>query len=97
MITEHKISAELTTQLLGSIQADVHSLKEELSQHILVDTEAMEAHKDHHNYIEILIKKEEQRIAFRQAIIEKTVSSLLWSASVGTLALLWQFIKDHWR
>jgi hypothetical protein len=61
------------------------------------DEALTKAHIDHHNYIEVLIKKEEQRIAFRRAIIEKTLGALLWSAITGAGVLLLQVLKDHWR
>lgn len=53
-------------------------------------------HEAHHRYIETLIAKEEQRIKFRQAIIEKTIAALLWSVIVfigyAVLAYLKQLI-----
>lgn len=54
-------------------------------------------HASHHKYIDVLIEREEQRIAFRQAIIEKTLSSLLWSVMAGTGVLLWQGFMSHFK
>ena len=57
----------------------------------------LDLHQKHHEYIDTLLKKEEQRIAFRKAVIEKTLSSLIWSALVGAVTLLINTFKDHWK
>lgn len=54
-------------------------------------------HQLHHQFIDVLIKKEEQRLRFRQAIIEKTLASLLWSGIAGGGVFIVTLIKDHWR
>lgn len=56
-----------------------------------------EEHNLHHKFIETLIKREEQRIQFRQSVIEKTVSSLVWSSLVVTLTYAFTVFKDHWK
>lgn len=62
----------------------------------IVITDA-DLHAQHHQYIETLIRKEEQRIAFRQAVIEKTTASLLYSGVIaGGLYILDQ-VKAHWK
>lgn len=50
-------------------------------------------HEKHHQYITTLIEKEQQKIAFRQAVIEKTTASLIWSAIVGIGYAILNYIK----
>lgn len=54
-----------------------------------------EVHDLHHQYISTLIQKEEQRIAFRQSVIEKTTAALIWSLLVGVATAVWAYLKDH--
>ena len=51
-------------------------------------------HEKHHQYITTLIEREQQRMAFRQAVIEKTTSSLIWSIIVGIGLALWNQLKN---
>jgi hypothetical protein len=44
----------------------------------------VEDHDDHHEWLKIVIAKEKQRIAFRQAVIEKSLTALLVSAATAT-------------
>jgi hypothetical protein len=55
-----------------------------------------ETHIKHHEYLALLIEREKQRAAFRQAIIEKTLASLLWTAVVAICTFGWAYIKGHW-
>ena len=50
-------------------------------------------HEKHHQYITTLIEKEQQKIAFRQAVIEKTTASLIWSAIVGLGYAVFNYLK----
>lgn len=54
-----------------------------------------EMHHQQHEFLSILIEREKQKIAFRKAVIEKTMSSLIWSGFVGLGVLLWTGFKDH--
>ena len=81
--------------ILSKIQEDVHALQEDMQERKELEDKLSLIHADHHKYIEALIKKEEQRIAFRQAIIEKTLSTLLWSMITGLGYLIWQGIKNY--
>lgn len=49
-------------------------------------------------WVRLAIIKQEQSIKLRQAIIEKTLSGLAWSALVGLGLLLVDFAKNHgWK
>lgn len=52
-----------------------------------------ETHEKHHEYIAALIERENQKMAFRQAVIEKTTASLIWSIIVGIGLSVWNYIK----
>ena len=52
-----------------------------------------ETHEKHHEYIATLIQRENQKMVFRQAVIEKTTASLIWSIIVGIGLSVWNYIK----
>jgi ethanolamine utilization cobalamin adenosyltransferase len=51
-----------------------------------------ETHTLHHTFIKVLIDKENQRIAFRKNVIEKTTASLIWSFIVFLGMAIWKYI-----
>jgi len=56
-----------------------------------------EGHRKQHEYLDALIQKEKDRAAFRQAVIEKTLASLVWSALVGlAYAIGHYFFPSKW-
>jgi hypothetical protein len=50
---------------------------------------------DEVQYVKLAIKKEAQSIALRNAIIEKTLAGLAWSAIVGLGILIVEWAKAH--
>jgi ribulose bisphosphate carboxylase small subunit len=46
-------------------------------------------------YVRLAIINEAKKIAFKDAIIQKTIMSLLYSGILGLLFLLWEAIKVH--
>ena len=46
-------------------------------------------------WVRLAIAKQEQSIALRQAIIEKSLAGLVWSAIVGLGYLIVDFAKNH--
>ena len=46
-------------------------------------------------WVRLAIQKEAQSIKLRQAIIEKTMSSLLWSACLGLFYILVEWATRH--
>jgi hypothetical protein len=46
-------------------------------------------------WVRLAIERQEQSIKLRQAIIEKTLSGLVWAALAGLAYLLFDFAKNH--
>ena len=54
-------------------------------------------HKQHHEYLATLIEKENQKMKFRKAIIEKTTVSLIWSFLAWGATSVFDYIRTHWK
>lgn len=55
-------------------------------------------HSEEHQWVKLAIKKEAQSIAVRQAIIEKSLASLVWSGLAFIGLLVWNYVisaKPH--
>jgi hypothetical protein len=52
---------------------------------------------DQKEYVTMARKREARKEAFREAVIQKTSISLLWSALVGVGYLIWQGVTSHWK
>ncbi len=50
---------------------------------------------DEQQWVRLAIAKQEQSIRLRQAIIEKSLAGLVWSAIVGAGLVLMDFLKGH--
>ena len=50
---------------------------------------------DEQRWVRMAIKKEAQSIALRQAIIEKSLTGLVWAAIVGMGAIFLQWVTAH--
>jgi hypothetical protein len=66
------------------VQKVIAAVKEQ--QH-LTDEEAQ--------WVRLAIKREAQSIALRQAIIEKTLTALVWAALIGLGIVLKEFLFNH--
>lgn len=66
---------------------------------LLVKLDAEKANHDiEHHWVRLAIKREAQSIALRQAIIEKSLAGLVWSAIVGFGVILFEYLKAHgWK
>jgi hypothetical protein len=53
-----------------------------------------EAHSEEHQWVKLAIKKEAQSIAVRQAIIEKSLASLVWAGMCFIGLLIWNYIQN---
>lgn len=51
--------------------------------------------EEEHLWVRMAIKKEAQSIALRQAIIEKSLSGLVWSAIVGVGLVFLEYLRNH--
>jgi hypothetical protein len=54
-------------------------------------------HEDHHDYIAKAMAREARKEEFREAVIQKTTISLIWSFLVGVGYLIWQGVTSHWK
>lgn len=61
----------------------------------LRETDHAQLNDDEVVAIRLLIKKQEQSIALRQAIIEKSLTSLTWSAIVGLFYMAVSWAQAH--
>ena len=52
-------------------------------------------HEDEHQYIRLAMAREEKRSKLYDAIIEKSLASLVWSCLVGLGFAIWTYLKDH--
>lgn len=50
---------------------------------------------DEQQWVRQLMRRNEQSIKLRQAIIEKTITSLIWSAVVGAGLVLLDYLRGH--
>ena len=50
---------------------------------------------EEHEWVKLAIKREAQSIALRQAVIEKSLTSLIWAVIVGAGYVLLDFAKNH--
>ena len=50
---------------------------------------------EEHRWVKMAIQKEAQSIELRKAIIEKTLSGLVWMCVVGVGYILLDFAKSH--
>lgn len=53
-----------------------------------------QTHEDHHKFIQLLIEREEDKKRLRRAIIEKTLTSLIWSLIVFIALAAWKGLTD---
>jgi len=51
--------------------------------------------EDEQRWVKIAIQKEAQSIELRKAIIEKSLTSLIWAAIVGIGYILLEFLSNH--
>lgn len=51
-------------------------------------------HEDHHKFIQLVIEREEDKKKLRRAIIEKTLTSLIWSLIVFIAMAIWKGITS---
>lgn len=51
--------------------------------------------EEEQQWVRLAIQKEAQSIKLRQAVIEKTLSGLVWSALLGLGYIIIDFLKNH--
>ena len=78
------MTPEERTQFIADVAAAINA-----SASVQVLTE------EEHQWVRLAIQKEAQSIKLRQAVIEKTLSGLAWSALVGLGYVFIDFLKNH--
>lgn len=81
-------------EYLVRLESKVEKLEEILGT---VVKKMSDEHDLHHDYIKRVLEREDRKAKLHQAIIEKTLSSLVWSTLVGIALLVWNSLKDHWK
>lgn len=85
---DNRRQSDAYLELLQSIKEDLHSVKEELASHLS---------SPGHQYLDILMVKEAKRAALWDAIIEKTISGLIYSMLAACAVGLWAWLKEHFK
>ena len=78
------MTPEDRTQFIADVAAAIKAAE---SAPVLTDEEQQ--------WVRLAIQKEAQSIRLRQAVIEKTLSGLAWSAVLGLGYVLIDFFKNH--
>lgn len=53
---------------------------------------------EEHRWVQLAIRKEAQTIAFRQSVIDKTLTGLVWAMIVGAGIILKEYFASHgWK
>lgn len=70
--------------------------RKELISELIIELKAVNSlTDDEQRWVRMAIEREAQSIALRKAIIEKTLTSLVWLFVVGLIAIFWEFLKEH--
>ncbi len=68
---------------------DAFRFKEEWKKHQIDLTQVVAFVDKYEPYLEMLMRREERRETFQRAVIEKTMTALLWAAVVAIGYALW--------
>ncbi len=78
---------ELRADLPGQIREALDSC---LAAHMLTE--------DERQWVRLAIQREAQSVRLRQAIIEKSLTALIWAGIVGFFSVLYEYLKAHgWK
>lgn len=97
-----RAACEALADMLAATDRRVDALSEELPSQIeAAVSRAMLAHTltpEQRHWVELAIQREAQSIRLRQAIIEKTLTGLVWAAVLGAGSIIYQWLQAHgWR
>lgn len=76
------MTPEDRAQLIADLKAALQTVPSQLTE-------------EEQAWVRLAIQKEAQSIAFRKAIIEKTITGLVWSAVVGCGYVFLDFFRNH--
>jgi len=89
---QHECSEHPTMQDCERVEGKLDRLEESVA---VLGSKLTQDHEAEHEYIRRALAREARLEKLHMAIIEKTLTALLWSVLVGLAALLWQSFKDH--
>lgn len=97
-----RAACEALADMLAATDRRVDALSEQLPSQIeAAVSRAMLAHTltpEQRHWVELAIQREAQSIRLRQAIIEKTLTGLVWAAVLGAGSIIYQWLQAHgWR
>lgn len=80
-------------EAIRDLSTQVANLRQEISE-----TVPGTLTEEEHQWVRLAIQREGQSIKLRQAIIEKTLTGLIWAAIVGLGVILLDYLKAHgWK
>ena len=87
------------TRVDAEIEAVRRTMAEDIKRAVKEAVPEMILSPDEQRSLKLLIKRQEQAIAFRTAIIEKSLTSLVWAAVVGAALVIREYAIAHgmWR
>ena len=94
----HYLGAEVGRHdtALEQIEARMEAVKNELL-HAIEKASHGTLTEEERTWVKLTIQKEAQSIKIRQAVIEKTLTGLVWLALVGIGIAVLDYVKDHIR
>ena len=84
------ISARIDDLQASMRETITQAVKDSMPRALLTDEE--------HRYVQLAIKRESQRIAFRQKVIDNTLTGLVWALVVGLGVMVKEYLVAHgWK
>lgn len=83
-----EVNGERLTELTEDLPEMIKDAVERAMPSALLST-------DEHRWVQLAIKRESQAIEFRRAVIEKTLTSLLWSLVLGAGIIFKEYLSNR--
>ncbi len=85
-----------TESRVDKMQDDMRAMVKEAINEALDSTKLLS--EEERLWVRLAIKREAQSIQLRQAIIEKTLTGLVWAGLLGLGVIFYEYIKAHgWK
>jgi hypothetical protein len=87
------------TRVEAEIETVRRSMSEDIRRAVKEAVPEMILTTDEQRSLKLLIRRQEQAVAFRTAVIEKSLTSLVWAAIVGAALMIREYAIAHgmWR
>jgi hypothetical protein len=86
---------ERVSALERSLERRTEILREVVSEAVKDAMVYPQLSADEHRWVQLAIKRESQAIEFRKAVIEKTLTSLIWAGVIGLGILVKEWLNSH--